>query len=115
MQLNSKIKVGILGATGAVGQRFIQMLADHPWFEIAALTASDRSIGKTYAQACKWLLRGGMPAQVAGMTLVPTEPDALDPGPRSYATAACHPDAGCPNGVKIPPPAPPLCRCQAGE
>ncbi|OQA41845.1 MAG: Aspartate-semialdehyde dehydrogenase 2 [Chloroflexi bacterium ADurb.Bin325] len=79
MQPNSKIKVGILGATGAVGQRFIQLLADHPWFEIAALTASDRSVGKTYAQACKWLLRGGMPAPVAGMTLVPTEPAALDP------------------------------------
>ncbi len=58
---NPKLKVGILGATGAVGQRFVQLLAGHPWFEIAALTASDRSVGKRYADACKWLLRGGMP------------------------------------------------------
>ena len=73
----AKIKVGILGATGAVGQRFIQLLANHPWFEIAALTASDRSVGKRYAEAAKWLLRGGMPAEVADMVLVPTEPDAI--------------------------------------
>jgi aspartate-semialdehyde dehydrogenase len=74
-----KIKVGILGATGAVGQRFIQLLADHPWFEIAALTASDRSAGKCYSEAAKWLIRGGMPSQVANMVLLPTEPEALDP------------------------------------
>jgi aspartate-semialdehyde dehydrogenase len=78
MNPNAKIKVGVLGATGAVGQRFIQMLDGHPWFEIAVLTASDRSIGKKYRDACKWLLRGGMPASVADMTLVPTEPDAID-------------------------------------
>ena len=59
---NPKIKVGILGATGAVGQRFAQLIADHPYFEIGALTASDRSVGKRYADACKWLLRGGMPS-----------------------------------------------------
>ncbi|HEX9115684.1 MAG TPA: aspartate-semialdehyde dehydrogenase, partial [Anaerolineae bacterium] len=69
-----KIKVGILGATGAVGQRFIQLLSGHPWFEIAALTASERSIGKRYGQAARWLLRGGMPAEVADMALVATEP-----------------------------------------
>ena len=62
---NPKIKVGILGATGAVGQRFAQLIADHPYFEIAALTASDRSVGKRYADACKWLLRGGMPPALA--------------------------------------------------
>jgi aspartate-semialdehyde dehydrogenase len=73
-----KIKVGILGATGAVGQRFIQLLADHPWFEVAALTASDRSAGKIYGEAAKWLIRGGMPAGVAGLPLVPTEPGAID-------------------------------------
>lgn len=73
----SKIKVGILGATGAVGQRFIQLLAGHPWFEVAALTASDRSVGKRYGEAAKWLIRGGMPAAVADMVLIPTEPAAL--------------------------------------
>ncbi|MGC8782313.1 MAG: aspartate-semialdehyde dehydrogenase [Anaerolineae bacterium] len=72
-----KIRVGILGATGAVGQRFIQLLAAHPWFEIAALTASDRSVGKRYADAAKWLLRGGMPKAVEDMVLVPTAPEAI--------------------------------------
>ncbi|MCU0510256.1 MAG: aspartate-semialdehyde dehydrogenase [Anaerolineae bacterium] len=73
-----KIKVGILGATGAVGQRFIQLLAGHPWFEVAALTASDRSVGKAYGEAAKWIIRGGIPAGIAGMHLVPTEPGAID-------------------------------------
>lgn len=82
-----KIKVGILGATGAVGQRFIQLLADHPWFEIAALTASDRSVGKAYGEAAKWLIRGGMPDGVAGMTLTPTEPGSLDPDVRLLFSA----------------------------
>ncbi len=72
-----KIKVGILGATGAVGQRFIQLLADHPWFEVAALTASDRSVGKRYGEAAKWLIRGGMPPNVADMMLLPTEAAAI--------------------------------------
>lgn len=74
---SNKIRVGILGATGAVGQRFIQLLADHPWFEIAVLTASDRSVGKRYVDAAKWLLRGGMPKAVEEMVLVPTGPDAI--------------------------------------
>ena len=73
----ARIKVGIIGATGAVGQRFAQLLAAHPWFEVAALTASDRSAGKTYAAACKWLLRGGMPEGMRDTILVPTEPDAI--------------------------------------
>jgi len=75
--MSDKIKVGILGATGAVGQRFVQLLAGHPWFEIAALTASDRSAGKTYSEACSWLLRGGMPAAVTDMSLIPTEASAI--------------------------------------
>jgi aspartate-semialdehyde dehydrogenase len=61
-----------------VGQRFIQLLADHPWFEIAALTASDRSAGKRYVDAAKWLLRGGMPQAVEELILVPTEPAAIN-------------------------------------
>jgi aspartate-semialdehyde dehydrogenase len=82
-----KIRVGILGATGAVGQRFIQLLADHPWFEIAALTASDRSAGKRYVDAAKWLLRGGMPKAVEEMILVPTEPAAISPDVRLLFSA----------------------------
>ena len=77
MSSTLKLKVGILGATGAVGQRFVQLLAGHPWFEVGALTASDRSVGKSYAAACKWLLRGDMPASVREMLIVPTEPAAI--------------------------------------
>jgi aspartate-semialdehyde dehydrogenase len=77
MASNFKIKVGILGATGAVGQRFIQLLDGHPWFEVGVLTASDRSAGKRYGEACRWLLRGGMPESVRGMRLVPSEPSAI--------------------------------------
>ena len=56
-------KVGILGATGMVGQRFIQLLSNHPWFEIAWLAASDRSAGKTYGEACRWKLDTPLPKQ----------------------------------------------------
>ena len=70
----SKIKVGILGATGAVGQRFVQMLQGHPWFEITALCASDRSAGKRYADACNWNIRGDMPAHLRDVVLQPCEP-----------------------------------------
>jgi aspartate-semialdehyde dehydrogenase len=71
-----KVKVGILGATGAVGQRFVQMLADHPWFEIAALGASDRSAGVTYKER-RWVLQPDMPAAVRDMRLVLGEPDSF--------------------------------------
>jgi len=53
-----KYRVGILGATGMVGQRFIQLLEHHPQFEISAVAASDRSQGKTYGEACSWRLTG---------------------------------------------------------
>src|SRR6201984_663719 len=67
--------VVILGATGAVGQRFIQLLADHPWFEIAWLAASDRSAGKTYAEACRWKLDTPLSPHIAAMTLQPNVPE----------------------------------------
>src|SRR5438132_2033852 len=57
----SKIPVGVLGATGAVGQRFVQLLADHPWFEVVELAASDRSAGKPYREACTWRLATLLP------------------------------------------------------
>src|SRR4029450_8201541 len=50
----TKVAVGVLGATGAVGQRFVQLLADHPWVEVKELAASDRSAGKAYKDACTW-------------------------------------------------------------
>jgi aspartate-semialdehyde dehydrogenase len=62
--MSRKYRVGILGATGTVGQRFVQLLENHPQFEITALAASDRSAGKPYAQACAWKLAGAMPAYV---------------------------------------------------
>jgi len=67
--------VGILGATGMVGQRFIQLLANHPWFNITWLAASERSAGKTYAEACKWKLDTPLPAHIAQMTLQPNVPE----------------------------------------
>ncbi|MFQ5814794.1 MAG: aspartate-semialdehyde dehydrogenase [Anaerolineae bacterium] len=70
-----KIKVGILGATGMVGQRFVQLLADHPWFEIAALAASERSVGIPYGEACHWVVSGDMPAVVKEMVIQECEPD----------------------------------------
>ncbi len=91
---NQKIKVGILGATGAVGQRFIQLLDGHPWFEVATLTASDRSVGKRYADACKWLLRGGMPTAVAEMPVVATEPEAISADVRLLFSALPGSTAG---------------------
>jgi aspartate-semialdehyde dehydrogenase len=68
--------VGILGATGMVGQRFIQLLANHPWFNITWLAASDRSAGKTYADACKWKLDTPLPKHIAQMIVQPNTPEA---------------------------------------
>jgi aspartate-semialdehyde dehydrogenase len=62
--MTEKIKVGILGATGTVGQRFIQLLENHPWFEVGDIAASDRSQGKPYHQACLWKISGPMPQYV---------------------------------------------------
>jgi len=69
-----RYSVGILGATGTVGQRFIQLLQGHPQFEITALAASDRSAGKPYAEACAWKLPGSIPANVREIVVQPIEP-----------------------------------------
>lgn len=69
-----KIRVGILGATGAVGQRFVQLLEDHPQFQVTALAASDRSNGKPYAEACSWKLQGDIPESVKEIMVRPIEP-----------------------------------------
>ena len=100
-------RVGILGATGMVGQRFIQLLSAHPWFEIAWLAASDRSVGKRYDEACRWKLDTPLPPHIASMTLMPNVPEgtaaselpriifaALDPAVAhelepKFATAGC--------------------------
>lgn len=72
--MQEKIRVGVLGATGTVGQRFVELLAGHPWFELAALTASDTSAGRPYAEACRWLLSADMPSGVADMPVQETAP-----------------------------------------
>jgi len=69
-----KYRVGILGATGTVGQRFVQLLQGHPQFEITALAASDRSAGKPYAEACAWKLSGTIPEYVREIVVQPIEP-----------------------------------------
>jgi aspartate-semialdehyde dehydrogenase len=69
--MSNKLPVGILGATGIVGQRFIQMLERHPWFEVAWLAASDRSEGRPYAEAARWRLKTAIPTNVARMTVAP--------------------------------------------
>src|SRR5271167_2514137 len=71
---NNRVRVGILGATGMVGQRFVQMLEHHPEFEVTALAASDRSQGKSYGEACTWRLVGDMPAFVKSMVVQPPQP-----------------------------------------
>src|SRR5215831_20001634 len=70
-----KSPVGILGATGTVGQRFIQLLEHHPWFEVVWMAASDRSAGKTYSDACKWRLSTPLPARIAAMEVSPAVPE----------------------------------------
>jgi len=71
----NKLPVGILGATGIVGQRFIQMLEHHPWFEVAWLAASDRSEGRRYSEAARWRLKTAIPSPVGNMTIAPARPD----------------------------------------
>ncbi len=73
--MKSKYPIGILGATGMVGQRFIQLLENHPWFEITWLAASDRSSGKKYLDAAKWRLDTPVPERIGRMTVSPAEPE----------------------------------------
>ena len=72
--MTKKLRVGILGATGMVGQRFIQLLQNHPQFEISALAASDRSQGKAFVDACTWRLAGEMPESVKRMKVESPQP-----------------------------------------
>ena len=100
--MQTKTPVGILGATGIVGQRFVQMLEHHPWFEIAWLAASDRSEGRPYGEAARWRMKSPIPSRIAGMRVSAAQPEdapkiifaALDTGiaaelePR-FAEAGC--------------------------
>ena len=73
--MQNKHAIGILGATGMVGQRFIQLLENHPWFQITWLAASDRSSGKRYEDAAKWRLDTPCPERIAKMTISPADPE----------------------------------------
>src|SRR5271169_2034359 len=97
-----KLSVGILGATGVVGQRFIQMLKAHPWFEVAWLAASDRSAGQEYGNAVRWRLKTPIPERVRQMQVTNASPEgapqvifaALDAGiagelEPQFAAAGC--------------------------
>ena len=100
--MSTKLPVGILGATGIVGQRFIQLLETHPWFEVSWLAASDRSEGRTYAEAARWRLKTAIPGPIAKMVVSPAKPQgapkiifaALDAGiarelEPQFAAAGC--------------------------
>lgn len=69
-----KWRAGVLGATGMVGQRIVNLLADHPWFELTAVAASERSTGKCYAEATHWHLEGPVPEQAAGLVMKDLDP-----------------------------------------
>ncbi len=72
-----RIPVAVLAATGSVGQRFVQLLKGHPWFEVVAVTGSDRTIGQKYGTGCHWLLPEPMPEQVTDLEVLPTTPEAV--------------------------------------
>lgn len=73
----SKLPVAVLAATGSVGQRFVQLLDNHPWFEVVALTGSDRGLGQPYGEVCRWLLADEMPAWARDMPVLPSTPEAV--------------------------------------
>ncbi len=76
--MSERIPVAVLGATGSVGQRFIQLLDDHPWFKVVALTGSTRSKGMSYGKACHWILDQAMPAWAEEMIIQESDPGIMD-------------------------------------
>jgi aspartate-semialdehyde dehydrogenase len=75
-----KIRVGILGSTGSVGQRYVSMLSNHPWFEITALSASSASAGKIYREAVKWVLDREMPKEQGAMKIIAADVNEMKKG-----------------------------------
>ena len=75
--MQTRIPVAVLGATGMVGQRFIELLQGHPWFEIVALAASEQHGGRPYADVARWRLSSDMPASVTSLPVLPCRPEAL--------------------------------------
>jgi aspartate-semialdehyde dehydrogenase len=94
---SSRLPVAVLGATGAVGQAFVRLLANHPWFALVEVAASERSAGKTYSEAARWIGDDPMPAHIAKLTVLECDPkrvrspvvfSALDSGVAGEAEAA---------------------------
>jgi aspartate-semialdehyde dehydrogenase len=77
--VTSKIPVSILGATGTVGQKFVRLLAEHPWFEVAALAASAGSSGKPYGEVVRWREPSPLPERIAALTVQPCTPPLAGP------------------------------------
>jgi aspartate-semialdehyde dehydrogenase len=73
--MKKRIPVGVLAATGAVGQRFVQLLSDHPWFEVVVVTGSERTVGRRYGESVNWVVPGDPPATVADLIVRETQPD----------------------------------------
>src|SRR5713226_8596942 len=69
-----KLRAGVLGATGMVGQRLVNLLADHPWFELTEVAASERSSGKTYAEAVRWHLEAPVSAAAGDLVVKGLDP-----------------------------------------
>ncbi|HEV2386456.1 MAG TPA: aspartate-semialdehyde dehydrogenase [Candidatus Acidoferrales bacterium] len=76
--MSKRFKAAILGATGLVGQRFVQLLERHPWFEVGTLTASDQSVGERYGDAASWRLEGALPERAREQVVRETRPEAVD-------------------------------------
>lgn len=70
-----KVPVGVLGATGSVGQKFVELLTDHPWFELTAVAASEKSAGKPYQQAVNWLMSKPLAKEIGQLQVKPCIPD----------------------------------------
>ena len=101
--MTAKIPVSVLGATGTVGQKFVRLLADHPWFEVAAVAASAGSAGRPYGEVVRWRESAALPRRIAGLTVQPCAPpfpgpivfsalDAEVAGPieQAFAAAGAH-------------------------
>jgi aspartate-semialdehyde dehydrogenase len=76
--MRTRIPVAVLGATGSVGQRFVQLLDGHPWFEVVGVTGSDRSEGQIYGETCHWVLGEPMPEHARSLRVLPSDPEALN-------------------------------------
>src|SRR5689334_13488700 len=88
MSLTTRIPVAVLGATGIVGQRFIEMLANHPWFVVADVTSSERSAGRRYGDAVRWHLPSTPPSAVFDLPLL--APEATFDSPIAFSALPAH-------------------------